>query len=120
MPIVHAALPARAPRANRCASCPPARSSPQDSAAASDTFFADLGTYLTLERAQRLYGFEAGRYGLDDAAAAEIAAVFARVRAGGWHGCFGCLLPAEGRHWRGSWAAPVWRVRGRMPLRRLH
>lgn len=30
-------------------------------AAAPDTFFADLGTYLTLERAQRLYGFEAAR-----------------------------------------------------------
>ena len=28
---------------------------------APDTFFADLGTYLTLERAQRLYGFEAAR-----------------------------------------------------------
>lgn len=58
----------------------------QDSSAASDTFFADLGVYLTLERAQRLYGFQADRYGLDDAAAAEIAAVFARVspQARGW------------------------------------
>ncbi|PRW44570.1 calmodulin 1 [Chlorella sorokiniana] len=50
----------------------------KDSAAASDTFFSDLGIYLTLERAQRLYGFQADRYGLDDAAAADIAAVFAR------------------------------------------
>lgn len=33
----------------------------QDSSAASDTFFADLGTYLTLERAQRLYAFRAER-----------------------------------------------------------
>lgn len=39
----------------------PPRAYVQDSAAASDTFFTDLGTYLTLERAQRLYGFEATR-----------------------------------------------------------
>ena len=44
-----------------------------------DDFFASLGVYLTLERAQRLYGFDAEQYGLDDAAAADIAAVFARV-----------------------------------------
>ncbi|EFN55306.1 hypothetical protein CHLNCDRAFT_134269 [Chlorella variabilis] len=43
-----------------------------------DDFFASLGVYLTLERAQRLYGFDAEQYGLDDAAAADIAAVFAR------------------------------------------
>lgn len=46
-------------------SCSPAlqplRPASQDSVAASDTFFADLGTYLTLERAQRLYGFQAER-----------------------------------------------------------
>lgn len=46
--------------------------------AEAETFFANLGVYLTLERAQRLYGFEAARYGLDDAQAADIAAVFAR------------------------------------------
>ena len=64
----------------------------QGSEAESESFFADLGTYLTLERAQRLYGFQAERFGLDDGAAAGIAAVFARVgvvggrgaRLGGW------------------------------------
>lgn len=67
-------------------SAPLLRAALQDSSAASDTFFADLGVYLTLERAQRLYGFQADRYGLDDAAAADIAAVFARVSppARGW------------------------------------
>jgi hypothetical protein len=44
-----------------------------------DDFFASLSVYLTLERAQRLYGFDAAKYGLDDATAAEIAAVFGRV-----------------------------------------
>ncbi len=51
----------------------------QGDQAQAETFFANLGVYLTLERAQRLYGFEAERYGLDDAQAADIAAVFARV-----------------------------------------
>lgn len=51
----------------------------QGDQAEAETFFANLGVYLTLERAQRLYGFEAARYGLDDAQAADIAAVFARV-----------------------------------------
>ena len=53
----------------------------QGSAAESETFFSDLGVYLTLERAQRLYGFDAQRYGLGDAEAAQIAAVFARYDA---------------------------------------
>ncbi|KAL4428206.1 hypothetical protein ABPG75_002295 [Micractinium tetrahymenae] len=46
-----------------------------------ETFFANLGVFLTLERAERLYGFEAARYGLDDAQAADIAAVFAQYDA---------------------------------------
>ncbi|PSC70922.1 neo-calmodulin-like isoform X1 [Micractinium conductrix] len=50
----------------------------QGDASASQSFFDNLGIYLTLERAQRLYGFDAQRYGLSDAAAGDIAAVFAR------------------------------------------
>lgn len=49
------------------------------SATSPDDFFDSLGVYLTLERAQRLYGFDAQRYGLDDGEAANIAAVFGRV-----------------------------------------
>lgn len=49
-----------------------------------DDFFASLSVYLTLERAQRLYGFDAAKYGLDDATAAEIAAVFGRVGMPRW------------------------------------
>ncbi|KAL4858797.1 Calmodulin-4 [Chlorella vulgaris] len=48
------------------------------SATSPDDFFDSLGVYLTLERAQRLYGFDAQRYGLDDGEAANIAAVFGR------------------------------------------
>jgi hypothetical protein len=38
----------------------------------------DLGAYLTLEKAQRSYGFDAAKAGLTEAKAAEIAVVFSR------------------------------------------
>lgn len=38
----------------------------------------DLGAYLTLDKAQRQYGFEASDYGITDAEAAEIAVAFAK------------------------------------------
>ncbi|KAI3439055.1 hypothetical protein D9Q98_001465 [Chlorella vulgaris] len=37
----------------------------------------DLAAYLTLEKAQRLYDFDASKYGISEAQAAEIATVFA-------------------------------------------
>jgi len=38
----------------------------------------DLGAYLTLDRAQRSYGFDAAKAGLTEAKAAEIAVVFSK------------------------------------------
>ena len=46
--------------------------------AASAQMLADLGAYLTLSKAQKLYGFEAGQFGLDDEEAAEIAVIFGK------------------------------------------
>ncbi len=38
----------------------------------------DLGAYLTLEKAQRSFGFDAAKMGLTDAKALEIAVVFSK------------------------------------------
>ncbi|PRW59367.1 calcium sensor EFh [Chlorella sorokiniana] len=42
----------------------------------SNELLKDLAAYLTLEKAQRLYGFSAAQHGITDAQAAEIATVF--------------------------------------------
>lgn len=39
---------------------------------------ADLGAYLTLDKAQKLYGFDASKYGISDEKAAEIALAFSK------------------------------------------
>lgn len=46
------------------------------SAAASTDMLSDLGAYLTLDKAIRVYGFDAASYGLTDKEAAEIAQIF--------------------------------------------
>lgn len=48
----------------------------QGGGASSDAMLKDLAAYLTLEKAQRLYGFEASKYGITDSQAADIATVF--------------------------------------------
>ncbi|PSC75550.1 calcium sensor EFh [Micractinium conductrix] len=48
----------------------------QGGEAAAPDVLRDLAVYLTLEKAQRLYGFDAARYGITDAQAAAIATVF--------------------------------------------
>lgn len=39
---------------------------------------ANLSAYLTLQRAEEVYGFEPEKYGLSEAQAADIAGVFSR------------------------------------------
>lgn len=39
---------------------------------------ANLSAYLTLQRAEEVYGFEPAKYGLSEAEAADIAGVFSR------------------------------------------
>jgi alpha-D-ribose 1-methylphosphonate 5-triphosphate synthase subunit PhnG len=50
----------------------------EGNATSSGNMLLDLGAYLTLEKAQRQYGFEASNFGLTDAQAAEIATVFSK------------------------------------------
>lgn len=47
--------------------------SKKNAATSSETLLADLGAYLTLDKAQRLYGFDASALGITDEQAAEIA-----------------------------------------------
>lgn len=46
--------------------------------ASGGTSLANLSAYLTLQRAEELYGFEPAKYGLSEAQAADIAGVFSR------------------------------------------
>ena len=72
---------------------------PAQDSAASPTFFEDLSAYLTLERAQRLYGFDVERFASVEEAA-EAAGVFARYDENN----DGLISLDEFRRWAGAWA----------------
>lgn len=64
----------------------------------SETLLADLGAYLTLEKAQRAYGFDSAKLGISDAQAAEIAVSWSSLsRTSNLFGSEERFLPSESR-----------------------
>lgn len=61
----------------------PPLSRPQDLSpgGSGGTSLANLSAYLTMQRAQEVYGFQPEKYGLSEAQAADIAGVFSRFDA---------------------------------------